>query len=73
MGGDDVENWVRDAHGEVRLDCHTLSGAQCAGAAIYRGNICKLPRDPAVLVLPADRDKVFKSPKEFRDHHDSKD
>ncbi len=61
--------WTEAAHGEGRIDCHTLTGAQCAGAAIFRGNICKSPRDPETLVLPSDRTKVFAWDNEFLDHH----
>lgn len=41
---------------------------QCAGAAIYRANVCKTPRHPLVLQLPPDRVKVF-SFHEFERHH----
>lgn len=69
LGGTSVEQWVQDAHGEVRIECHTLKGAQCAGAAIYRGNVCKTPRDPEVMKLKPNRELVFGTPKEFREHH----
>lgn len=64
--------WVRAAHGEAQIDCHTRIGPQCAGAAIYRANVCKSPRDPGLLVLPADRDLVFCSPAYFAGHHEKK-
>lgn len=70
LGGGTVEDWVAAAHGEEQLDCHVLQGAQCAGAAIYRRNLGKLPRDPNALRLPADRDAVFASPREFTEHHE---
>lgn len=41
---------------------------QCAGAAIYRTNILKLPRDPNVATLPRDTDSVFGFD-EFEQHH----
>lgn len=42
---------------------------QCAGRAIAFANRCKLPRDKALLRLPADKEKVFSTPQEFLDHH----
>lgn len=56
------------AHSDQRIECHTLIGAQCAGSAIYRANICKMPRDPAVLRLPPDTKRVFAF-EEFAEHH----
>ena len=69
LGGAAVEDWLREAHGERQVPCHTLNGAQCAGIAIYRRNVCKSPRNPDALCLPADREKVFSSPMEFTAHH----
>lgn len=63
------EEWLRAAHGEDRIDCHTLEGPQCAGAAIYRANVCKHPRDPELLRLPFDRDLVFDDPRKFLAYH----
>jgi hypothetical protein len=70
-----TDEWLQAAHGEALIDCHTRKRSdgdhwQCAGAAIYRGNVCKTPRSSALLVLPADREKVFATPMEFRKHHD---
>lgn len=69
LGGATPEAWVREAHGEHPVPCHTINGAQCAGIAIYRRNVCKTPRDPEALRLPADREKVFATPMEFTAHH----
>jgi hypothetical protein len=69
LGGVPAETWLRGAHGEERIDCHTLIGPQCAGSAIYRANVCKAPRDPDVLRLPKDKANVFASPTEFLEHH----
>lgn len=41
---------------------------QCAGAAIYRSNIFKSPRNPQVATLPSDTDTVF-GRGEFEAHH----
>ena len=69
LGGLTADAWIAGAHGEGQIDCHTLIGAQCAGAATYRANVCKLPRKPDVLRLPVDRDHVFANREEFLDHH----
>lgn len=68
LGDLTAEEWLAHAHGESLLNCHTLKGPQCAGAAIYRRNVAKLPRPPA-LILPADREAVFSSRAEFTAHH----
>lgn len=64
-----AEDWIRTAHSEDRVDCHKHHPGQCAGLAIYRTNVCKRPRDPETLVLPADRATVFASREEFLTHH----
>lgn len=73
LGGESADNWVAEAHADAPIPCHVLDGAQCAGAAIYRANVCKRPRDPGALLLPADRKRVFASPVEFKRHHDQKE
>ena len=69
LGGFTVDQWIRAAHGEERIDCHTLIGPQCAGAAIYRSNVGKNPRDRGLLLLPKDTETVFASPIEFTKYH----
>lgn len=69
LGGIDREDWLYQAHGEARIDCHTLVPAQCAGAAIYRTNVCKEPRDRSLLLLPESK-RVFDCPQDFMAHHD---
>lgn len=66
------EGWIEDVHGEARIECHTKLGAQCAGAAIYRSNVLKSPRDKSLLILPANKLLVFARPQEFLDHHNEK-
>lgn len=62
--------WVRLAHGDGIIECHTRKqphdngGWHCAGAAIYRANVCKR----AEFVLPADIKRVF-SFGEFETYH----
>lgn len=73
LGGSSVREWLEAAHGEATIQCHALKGPKgphyCAGAAIYRANVCKRARDPRALVLPPDRAAVFSSPAEFQTHH----
>src|SRR5258705_13907898 len=71
LGVRTVDEWLKSAHADVQIFCHVRLGAQCAGSAIYRRNVCKLPRDPEALQLPADREKVFATPTAFRAHHES--
>lgn len=69
LGGASIEEWLRTAHSDTQVDCHTLKGAQCAGLAIYRSNVCKSVMPP-LLKLPKDTEKVF-SFGEFRTHHEA--
>lgn len=78
LGQKTADEFIQDAHGEFLIDCHTLRRPgsvpghdhwQCAGSAIYRGNVAKSPRRRDLLVLPADRERVFGGPKEFLDYH----
>lgn len=71
LGGGTPEEWGDALHSESRMNCHTLRGAQCAGAAIYRSNICKRMIDKTLLVLPSDRIAVFSNRGEFLEHHKS--
>jgi hypothetical protein len=70
LGSLDVDEWLKSAHGETRMECHTVKGPQCAGAAIYRANMLKSPRDKSLLRLTPDRETVFANPNEFRKHHE---
>jgi len=69
LGDMTPEEWLQAAHGESTIECHTLLGAQCAGSAIYRANVAKLPRDREALKLPPDTENVFATPLEFLKHH----
>lgn len=71
LGALSAEDWLRLAHGEGTSECHVHIGVQCAGLAIYRANVGKLPRTPAALALPANRKLVFSSREEFLRHHAS--
>ena len=69
LGGATAEGYVRLAHSDHLVDCHTLKHTQCAGMAIYRRNVCKRVDEPG-LRLPADRELVFATPMEFLAHHE---
>ena len=76
LGPYTAEEWVELVHSDDPIACHrTIQGdgswqgaLQCRGAASYRANLAKLPRDHAVVVGPHD-DAVFNSPSEFLAHH----
>lgn len=70
LGGPTADDWLKEAHGDHPVPCHVFTGAQCAGAAIYRRNVCKTPRDGECLRLEADRSLVFATPTEFKRHHE---
>lgn len=71
LGSLSADDWVKAAHGETYIECHVHTGVDCAGAAIYRANICKRLRDPNALRLQADKVSVFANPMEFLEHHTS--
>lgn len=69
LGSRTAAEWIGVAHGDDPIYCHTVIGPQCAGAAIYRANVCKLSRNEDVLRLPKDRDTVFDRPDDFKRYH----
>lgn len=83
LGPLDAEEWVALAHSDQPIACHTTivdAGEdgigdwddplirQCKGAAIYRANVLKRPRDPEVARAERDTETVF-SWGEFEAHH----
>jgi len=72
LGNMSAEEWILAVHGEAYVDCHVISNQQCAGVAIYRANVCKLPRRRDTLRLPPNKLRVFASPNEFLAHHTRK-
>jgi len=72
LGTSSPEEWISIAHSETMVECLTLLTKQCAGLAIYRRNMCKSPRNPAILVLDSDREIVFSHPTEFMNHHNGR-
>lgn len=76
LGPCTADEWVQIAHADVTVDCHTCASPdggshQCAGVAIYRANVCKLAYAPQLKLSP-DRELVFSSPMEFKQHHTRK-
>jgi len=76
LGPETAEGWINIVLGDGLIACHmTIPGhdladmTQCAGAAIFRANVAKIPRSSAVHKLPKNRDEVFATPAEFRQHH----
>jgi hypothetical protein len=82
LGPLSAEDWVRLAHSDEPIACHKTIVAddewetghvyQCAGAAVYRKNVCKLPPPGVALAEAPDRENVFSNPMEFREHHGEK-
>lgn len=70
LGPETTDSFLQIAHGDNKYPCHVHCNQQCAGMAIYRQNVCKSPRDPTALRLPADEKTVFGTPSEFRSHHE---
>ncbi len=69
LGDMTPREWTNAAHHHNTLvDCHSLRGAQCAGIAVYRRNVCQSV-EPPNLRLPADRETVFANRLEFENHH----
>jgi hypothetical protein len=69
LGGKTPMEFVMQAHGEVIYPCHAKIGPQCAGMAIYRANVCKVPRDGRALSLPPNTRTVFAGIREFVAYH----
>ncbi len=85
LGPATADEWVKTAQSDSPILCHlTIVNSddgyadwddpdlrQCAGAAIFRNNVCKLPRHPcdAAHDFTADRDTVFGWYDEFTTHH----
>lgn len=69
LGGNTPETFVAIAHTDQKYNCHTKVGPQCAGLAIYRANVCKVPREEDVLRLPGNTEHVFSTDEEFLAHH----
>lgn len=83
LGPHSAEEWNAGVHGDHEIACHlsipehfvddvdadTSELLTCSGAAIYRANVCKSPRNvPREHALPADRVTVF-GHGEFLAHH----
>jgi hypothetical protein len=82
LGPYTAEKWLNAAHGEGAIACHQTipdgggwgdDTRQCQGAAIFRANVCKSPRNPTVADAPQDKATVFASNVEFIAHHTAVD
>lgn len=82
LGPHAAKEWVDMAHGEGPIACHmTIQHEdqdwselkQCAGSAIFRGNICKSPRHAKVAVFETDKVTVFGWDDQFIEHHTTTD
>lgn len=77
-------DWLRAADSDLPIACHqtivtegdSKTGEwdhpdirQCQGAATFRANTFKEPRNAEVACGPSDRDSVFASKQEFYEHH----
>lgn len=78
LGPHSAEEWVAAAHGEGAIACHlTITDSnwtdegmrQCAGAATFRANVLKVPRNPTIAVAKVDKERVFGWNDEFMEHH----
>lgn len=85
LGPHKPEEWCEIAHSDAPIACHKTvvvtdpierTGSwthpklrQCRGAAIFRANVCKTPRNPNRAVGPEDKESVFASNDEFINHH----
>ena len=78
LGPYDFDEWLILAHCDEPIACHqtivedeSFEGTRaCAGAAIYRANVAKIPRlAPLSHQMAPDREAVFAMPTEFVRHH----
>lgn len=80
LGPFDVDYWLRAIHGEGPIACHKTiresdsweGASQCRGAAIFRANVHKQPRNPAIATGPRGEGNVFDDDVEFRTHHEDR-
>lgn len=84
LGPATAEQWCEIAHSDLPIACHQTiretdddghgdwsQMKQCMGAAIFRENVGKLPRDHRILVADApDTELVFAWDNEFIEHHE---
>lgn len=72
LGGESAEQWRRTAHSDALVECHSLTGAHCAGIAIYRANVVKRVDFPGLRLL-GNTALVFDHPDQFINHHDRRE
>lgn len=82
LGDDEPAHFLHTACSEEEMPCHTginyenknwklnlNKSHQCSGRAIFLANIFKMPRNPDIKRLPADRINFFKDKEAFTKHH----
>lgn len=74
LGANTLREWLAMIHGEAYIDCHCTTNQQCAGAAIFRANLCKTPRHSRALRLEPDNGElVFTTDNQFIAHHTARE
>lgn len=85
LGPLDAHEWLETVHSDIAIACHKTipeggyhdddvwensTMRQCAGAAQFRRNVFKSPRDPSVAVArERDDTEIFGTNTEFKEHH----
>lgn len=77
LGPYNAERWLESAHAEAPIPCHKTiqeggwgpKTRQCRGAAAFRANVCKSPRNRTIEAWPPDPE-VFESNAAFVEHHE---
>lgn len=84
LGPYNAQDWIKIAHGDSAIACHQTiviqpgeqrgdwdhpKMRQCRGAAIFRANVGKCPRNASIATGPPDEDQVFGTNEEFLEHH----
>lgn len=84
LGPHSAEEWIEIAHSESPIACHQTiletdeegiadwkhpAMRQCRGAAIFRANVAKKPKNHTVADGPTDHDNVFSTNDEFIEYH----
>ena len=69
LGGHEPEMWEGRLMGDGDIECHCTTNQQCAGAAVMRANMCKVPKSATALTLPSNKKLCFSNPEEFHQHH----
>lgn len=84
LGPHTAEEWIAQVHSDTPIACHKTiletdglgygdwehpAMRQCRGAAIFRRNVAKTPKNPNITTGPEDEEHVFATNQEFIDYH----